>query len=169
MKKFRYSFLAQLIYRFANFPISLLLIFYLFVSLIGMIKSWIYVIPFLINALILFFINRFYFKSYKLFPYLIEADNEKLVCSNFFMSDKKVEIFHKDISEIRGGLFSGQPVRPIYITDGRQNITIGINTHLKGYNDLVTIILSNIGQDLYAGLLDGIKEMAAPPKKKKNV
>ncbi|NOX18890.1 MAG: hypothetical protein GXO87_11485 [Chlorobi bacterium] len=165
MKKFGYSFWAKLIYRFANFPISFLLIFYLFVSLVGMIKSWIYVFPFAVNALILFFMNRFYFKSYKLFPYKIEANNEKLVCADFFMSDKKVEIYHSDITEIRGGLFSGQPIRPVYVTDGKQNLTIGFNSHLKGYNELITIILSNIEQDLYAGILDAIKEMAAPTKK----
>jgi len=68
-------------------------------------------------------------------------------------------IKHSDIDEIRGGIFSGNSARPLYIHDGKNDITIGLRQHLKGFNIVVTIILSNVPQELYKGLLSKIEEL----------
>ena len=164
MQKFQYSFFAKLVYRYANIPATLLMGIHLLSSFIGMFNDWIIVFPFLINAIVIYLLNRFFFKSYKTFPFLIFADNEKMICTDYFFSEKKIEIRYSDIGEIKGGMFSGNTARPIYIRDGRTNETIGLHTHVKDYNKLVTIILSNIKQELYNDLLEKAKDLRLDKK-----
>ena len=75
------------------------------------------------------------------------------------MSNKKVEIKHAEIGDIKGGIFSGSQIKPLYIYDNKDNLLTGINPHMKGFNKLVTTILSNISQKLYNDLLDRSKEL----------
>ncbi len=158
MQKHSYSFFAKLVYRYANIPATFLMGLHFISSLIGMLNDWIMVFPLLINGLVIILLNRFYFRSYKTFPFLIYADNEKMICTDYFMSKKKLEIYHSDIVEMRGGMFSGNTSRPVYIKDGRSNETIGLHAHVKNYNKLITTILSNVSQELYDGLLENAKE-----------
>ncbi|MBU2492327.1 MAG: hypothetical protein KJ571_06840 [Bacteroidetes bacterium] len=158
MKEYGYPFLARLIYRYANIPVSFLLIIYVFISIVGIREDWLYVISLIINLVLLYVLNRYYFKMYKMFPYKIQIDNEKIICSDFMNKSKRVEVKLIDISRITGGIFSGSPIRPIYISDEKNNITIGFNQHLKDYNKFLTIVLSNIPQELYNDLLEKIKE-----------
>lgn len=167
MKEFTYPFLAKLIYRYANIPVSFLLLFYVFVSFVGMREDWLYVFPAFINLILLYVLNRYYYKMYKYFPYKLKIDNEKIICSDFFNKSRTVEINLLDIGEIKGGIFSGSPVRPIYIYDEKNDVTIGLNQHLKDYNKFLTVVLSNIKQDLYNELLEKIKENSIVNKFKK--
>ncbi len=153
-----YSILARLIYRWANIPFTLILLFYLYIYLIAMFHNWYYVIAAMINASIIFIMNKHYIKAYKTFPYKISIDNEKMICEDFLLSNKKVTIYYKDIDKITGSIFSGNKARPLYIFDTKNNVEIGIRVHLKGYNQVVTTILSNIKKDLYESLLDNVKE-----------
>ncbi len=164
MQKFKYSPFAKFIYRYANIPLTILLVIHLIATALGIPYAWYLVIPAAINLAILIWINRFYFKSYKTFPFKIEADNDKMICSDFMSCDEDIEIQHINIDKIEGGVFSRNLTRPIYITDTTQGVTIGIHNHLKGFNKLLTIILSNIKHELYTELLERIKEQA--PKKK---
>lgn len=159
MIKFNYSFIAKIVYRYANLPITILLLIQLLISIAGTVNDIKFLLPLLINVLLIFVINKFYIKMYKYFPFKIEADNEKLVCSDFFMSNKRIEIRHSEISDIKGGIFSGSQIKPLYILHKDGETMIGINPHLKGYNKLVTMILSNISQKLYNDLLDRSKEL----------
>jgi hypothetical protein len=168
MQKFQYPSFAKFIYRYANIPASLLMGLHLVSSFIGLFSDWIIIFPFLINVIVLYLLNRFFFKSYKTFPFLIFADNEKMICTDYFFSKKKIEIKYFDISEIRGGMFSGNTSRPLYIKDGITNETIGLHTHVKDYNKLVTIILSNIKQELYNELLEKAKDQRLDKRISKN-
>ena len=159
MHKFQYSSFAKFVYRYANIPATLLMGLHLVSSFIGMLNDWVIIFPFIINAVVLYLLNRFFFKSYKTFPFLIYADNEKMVCTDYFFSRKKIEIKFGSICEIRGGMFSGNTSRPLYIKDCTNNETIGLHAHVKDYNKLVTIILSNINQDLYDKLLEKTKDL----------
>lgn len=95
---------------------------------------------------------------YKSFPFKISIDNEKMICSDFVIGNKNIEIEHLAIKDIQGGIFSGRAYMPLYIiTD---NNKIGISPHLKDYNKLLTIILTNISKELYENLLDSIKKIA---------
>jgi hypothetical protein len=160
MKEYTYSFFAKLVYRFANIPATILMLLYMLSSLVGIMNSWYYIFPLALNIAIIFFINRFYFRSYKSFPFRIEANNTKMICSDYFFSNKKIEIDHADISDIKGGLFSGNTSRPIYLISEKHNETIGLHSHIKNHNELLTTILSNIPQELYNRLLEQTKELA---------
>ncbi len=103
--------------------------------------------------------NRFYFRAYKFFPYKIEVNNEKMICSDYLKKDKTYEILLSDIDLIEGGSLSGTPAKPIYIHTETDDILIGISPHLKNQNKLITIILSNVRQSVYNEVLTTAKEM----------
>ena len=160
MQTFEYPWLAKIVYRYANIPVTLILLIYFVVSLSAMGESWLWVLSVIVHALLIFFVNRYYWRSYKSFPYKIEADNEKMICSNFFMSKKKVEIKLIDIESVRGGIFSNSLTKPIFMKVKNHESEIGFHYHLKKYNILLTTILSNIDQELYSSLLERIKDKA---------
>lgn len=152
-----YPFIARLIYRWANIPLTIILIFYLIVYIIATFYQWYYIIAVIFELAILYFLNRHYIRGYKLFPYKISIDNEKMICENFFFSKKSHTIYHSDISKITGSIFSGNKARPLYIYDEKNNVTIGLRVHLNGYNQVLTKILSNVSKELYDSLLEDVK------------
>lgn len=153
MKIFKYGFFAKFIYRYANFPLTAFLFIYLLVSLIGISHYWVYIFVLLINVVLIYLLNRFYFKLYKTFPFTIEVDNKKITCSNFMNKQKKIEFNISEVDKIKGGIFDGNPARLIYLYASKKNISIAFNSHIKGFNELLTIILSNINRTLYNELL----------------
>jgi len=157
MEKYRYSFFARIIYRYGNIIASALLSIQMIASFIGMFVKWYFVFPALINLILILLLNKFFIKTYRLFPFTIEANNEKLICYDFFFSKKKIQINHKDITAIRGGIFSNYPTRPIYITDGKQNIEIGFYSHVGNFQKLLTKILQNIPEPVYNDLMINVK------------
>ena len=169
MVTFKYSFLSKLIYRYANIPLTLFLGLYMVSSFAFMMQKWYYVFPFLLNLIIIIALNRHYFRTYKLFPFRIDANNHKLICSDYFNKSKHIEINLYDIDEIEGGVISGTPAKPIYIHDDKNDVVVGISPHLKDSNKLVTIILSNVNQDLYDHVLNSMQELkfSLPIKTKK--
>jgi hypothetical protein len=102
--------------------------------------------------------NRYYFRSYKIFPYKIDINNEEMICRDYFFSKKVIKLKLLDITKITGGIFSGYPSRPIYLFDEKNTIKVGINQHIKNYNSLLTIILKNVNQKLYNELLETMKD-----------
>ena len=153
-----YSIFAKLIYRWANIPLTIILTFYLVIYIIASFYQWYYIFAVLFEIAILFFLNRYYIRGYKLFPYKISLDDEKMICDDFLFSNKIVTIYYKDIAEIKGSIFSGNKARPLIITDGKTNQSVAIRVHLKGYNQVVTKVLSNVNKDLYNSLLEKMKE-----------
>ncbi len=166
MKEFKYSFFARFIYRYANLFITALLLISALIALGGTFKNWLYVFPLAVHVLLIYVINRFYINVYKHFPFIIQADNEKMICKDFMNRRKVFEIKHSEIEKIEGGIFTGNPMRPVYITTN-SGVKIGINQHMKGYNKLLTIILSNIPKELYQQLLKKIQDLEPPAKIKK--
>ena len=167
MQLFKYSFVVKFIYRYANIPASLILLFYLLASGLGLSTDWKFIFPLVITIILLYVLNRFYVKIYKSFPFKINIDNSKMICSDFLINNRNLEILHSDIKEIKGGIFSGRVYMPLYITTDKG--TIGISPHIKDYNKLLTIILTNIPKELYTSLLEEIKKLAidTTPKSEK--
>lgn len=159
MITFKYSLFAKLIYRYANIPITLLLGIQLVFSFMMINIKWYFLFFFLFNLLIIFFLNRFYFRSYKKFPFKIEINNEKMICTDFFNSSKTVEIYLQDIDDIKGGTLTGSPGRSVYIHDAKNDVTIGLYSYIRNYNKLLTIILSNVTKELYNQVLDQAMEL----------
>lgn len=165
MITFKYSGFAKFIYRYANIPSTIILLIHLLYSLAMLLENWIYIFPLTINALVIYFINRFYLKSYKTFHFRIETDNEKMICKDFINKNKVVDIYYTEITNITGGIFSGNAARPIYIHTHKH--VIGFHAHLRDFNKLITIILSNIPQVLYNDLLGKIKELGETFKERR--
>lgn len=157
MENFKYSFWAKVIYRYGNIISTLLLSIHLVSSIYMMFQKWYFGLPAIINAVVIYIINRYFFRTYRLFPFSVEADNEKIICKDFFFSKKEFTIKMEDIDKISGGIFSGYPTRPIYIHDGKQNITIGFYSHVGNFQKLLTKILQNIPQYLYNDLTDKLR------------
>lgn len=166
MITFKYSPVSKLIYRYANFPITLFLLLYMVSSFAFMFREWIYVFPFLLNLVIIIVLNRHYIRTYKFFPFRIDINNGKMICKDYFKKSKEVEINLADIDEIEGGVLSGTPAKPIYIHDAKNDVVVGISPHLKNSNKLVTIILSNINKPLYDQVLKRMQELNIPKKQK---
>ena len=151
MKKYSYPVIAQIIYRYANLFIPFVLLTQIFVFILSPHKNWNYLYFVAINLILLYVVNRFYFKNYRYFPYSIEIDDEKIVCTNFVIKNRVVEIKLNEIDNLTGGVFSQRPSTPIYIHfKGEQ---IGVNPHLKDYNKFLTTVLSNVKQEVYNNLL----------------
>lgn len=156
---YKYSFFAKLLYRYGNIPLTLFLLMYLGMSVIGLITHWYFVFFAVINLAIIIWLNRFYFKTYRSFPFVIFADNEKIISSDFFLNTKVIEIRLINIDQISGGIFSGFTTRPTYIHDGTQNITIGFYSSSGNFNELLMTIIKNVNEDLYQQLITKIKKM----------
>lgn len=158
MENFRYSFFARLFYRYGNIIATLLLLVHLISSVILIFQKWYFIFPAVINTGIIFVLNKYFLKTYRLFPFNICADNEKIICKDFFLSRKEFEIKYEDIDQITGGIFSGYPTRPIYFHDGRQNITVGFYSHVGHFQKLLTKLLQNIPKNLYDEMINRLKK-----------
>ena len=112
--------------------------------------------PIIVNLFIIYFLNRHYFKLYRLLPYKIEADDEKLVCSDFFLSKKIETIYYQDISSISGGIFDNKISGLMKVCDGN-NFCMGFYHRLSNSHKLATIILSKVKRELYDQALEKIK------------
>jgi hypothetical protein len=75
------------------------------------------------------------------------------------MKSKIHEIRIADIDLIEGGILSGNQSKPIMIHDSVNDVMVGISVHIKNYNKLVTIILSNVKKDVYDNVLSKAKEV----------
>lgn len=157
METYKYSFFAKLIYRFGNFIATFLLLIHLASSIYFISEKFLFIIPAVINALLIFYLNRFFIMTYKLFPFEITVEDNKLICKDFFLSKKKIEIEFDNIDEIKGSIFSGYPTRPIYIHDKSKNITIGFYSHVGNFQKLLTVILQKIPENLYNSLLKSLQ------------
>lgn len=165
MITFKYTFFSRIFYRYAVIPINLILLFYILISVISISSDWKLIFPLLIKIILLYVFNRFYYKIYKTFPFKIEINNEEMICSDFVINDRKIIINHSDITDISGGIFSGRNYKPLYIMS--KDNKIGVSPHIKNYNDLLKIILTNIKKELYLKLLDDIKSNSITTAKTK--
>lgn len=158
MATYKYNLFAKILYRYGNIPVTFFLLIYLIESVLQLSKHWYAVFFVLVNLAIVILLNKYYAKTYKLFPFRISADNKKMICSNFFFSKKIIKIELIDIDKISGGIFSGYPLSAVYIHDSATNKTIGIYIHSADYKDLLKLILKNIPQTLYDDLLRNMNQ-----------
>ncbi len=156
MKEHSYSKFAILIYRFGNIPVTFFLALYLIALGVNLDVGWVYIVPFIITLLIVYFLNKHYLILYKILPTKILADDEKIICSNFFLSKKEITIYYKNISELSGGIFRGKLSGLMKVIDGENHYTIGFFQKLKGAKELETLILSKVNRDVYDEVINRI-------------
>jgi hypothetical protein len=155
---FTYPLLFGLLYKYGNIAVTLLLVFYTAPIVFYVDQNFILLIPIIISLLLIYFVNRQYFTLYKILPYKIEADDEKLVCSNYFLSKGDVTIYYEDIDSLKGGMFENKMSGIMKVYDGKNSVTLGFYTKLKNSSRLVTIILSKVKKELYDEVLERLTE-----------
>lgn len=149
-----YPFVFRIIFRFGNIFVSLFLGIYLVPVILYIDQNYILIIPLVITLLILYFVNSHYITLYKILPYKIIADEEKLICNDFFLSKKSVTIYYDDIESLSGGVFANRLSGVMKICDGRNSVCIGFYQKLRNSNKLITITLSKVKRELYDEVLD---------------
>ncbi len=163
MQSFTYSLFWKFIYRYFNFVVTSLLLVYS-LSLVTLIdKNLIVLIPFLISLFIIYYLNRSYINFYKLVPYKIEIDDEKIICTDFLFRDKTVIIFTKDIESISGGIFDGRYRGLMKVCDGKNKMCIGFFDRINNSSKLVTIILSKVDKKIYDKVIEKIQSSKIKP------
>lgn len=167
MQTFTYSIIWKFIYRYANLILSLLLLFYIMPLALNLDKNLTLILPFLIAIFLLYYINKSYFTFYKLVPYKIEADEQKIVCSGFILRSKTVTIFYKDIESMTGGIFEAKYRGLMKICDGKNKICIGFFDRMKNSSKLVTLILSKVDKKIYDEVIKKLESVKIKPEKKK--
>lgn len=162
---FTYPFLFRIIFRYGNIIITPLLLLYTIPLVTFLDEKIILAFPLLVNLLIIYFLNRHYFRLYKTLPYRIEADNEKIICSKFFLSKKNVVIYYNEVSSLSGGIFENKISGLMKVCDGKNNLCIGFYQRLNNSGKLATILLSKVNRELYDLVLDKIKSKMEKPKR----
>ena len=166
MQTFTYSFFWKFIYRYFNLVVTPLMLIYVF-SLATLIdKNLVIIIPLLLSLFIIYYLNKSYFNFYKLVPYKIEIDDEKIICSNFLFRDKTVTILIKDIESISGGIFEGRYRGLMKVCDGKNKLCIGFFDRLKNSGKLVTLILSKVDKKIYDKTIEQIQSSKIRPETK---
>jgi len=132
MRSFSYSSIFRFIYRYGNIPVTLLLSFYAVTLGANIDKGLVFIIPFVVTFSVIYFLNRHYLLLYKILPYKIQIDDEKMVCSDFLFYKSEVIIYYKDIDELSGGIFSGKLKGLMKVRDGKSKIYIGFFDRIKG-------------------------------------
>ncbi|MBE0571131.1 MAG: hypothetical protein IH618_06265 [Ignavibacteriaceae bacterium] len=154
---FTYPFLFRIIFRYGNIIITPLLLLYTIPLVTFLDEKIILAFPLLVNLFLIYFLNRHYFDLYKILPYLIEADDEKITCSEFFLSKKEIVIYYDDIASLSGGIFENKISGIMKVCDEKNNLCIGFYQRLNNSGKLATIILSKVNRELYDIVLEKIK------------
>jgi hypothetical protein len=129
-------------------------------------KNLIVLIPFLLSIFILYFLNKSYINFYKLVPYKIQIDEEKIICTDFLFRDKTVTIYIKDIDSISGGIFEGKYRGLMKVCDGKNKLCIGFFDRLHNSSKLVTLILSKVDKKIYDKVIEHIQSLKIKPDPK---
>lgn len=154
---FAYPFLFRIIFRYGNIIITSILLLYTIPLVAYLDEKMILAFPLLVNLFIIYFLNRHYFNLYRILPYKIEADDEKITCSKFFLSKKETVIYYNNVASLSGGIFENKISGVMKVCDGKNNVCIGFYQRLNNSGKLATIILSKVRRDIYDNVLEKIK------------
>jgi len=164
MQVFTYPTFWKFIYRYLNLVLTPLLILYILPIGLRADKDLILLIPFTISIFILYYLNKTYFIFYKIVPFKIEADDEKIMCSQFIFKQKDITILMKDIYSLSGGIFDGRYRGLMIVSDGKNKVAIGFFDRMIGSQKLVTLLLSKVDMKIYNEVIAKIKELKIKPE-----
>ncbi|MDO8550958.1 MAG: hypothetical protein Q7S39_12525 [Ignavibacteria bacterium] len=156
VQTFEYPVFFRLLYRYGNIPVTFLLSLYLIPSVINLDKNLIYILPVIGILILIYFINKRYLFLYQVVPYKITADEEKLTCGSFFLSNKETIIYYTDIENLSGGIFSGKLKGLMKVYDGKSKICIGFFDKIKNVKSLQTLILSKVNSEVYNRVVESV-------------
>lgn len=149
MKTYYYTFFYRILFRYGNIPLTFILSVYLVYLVLNIDRELYFVLPTLLNLLIIYFLNKNYLRMYKVMPFRIQSDDKKLLCNKFIFSKKRIEICYEDISILEGGIFSGNHRGIMIVKDGKNNFVIGFYHKIKDGKSLETILLNKVPKPVY--------------------
>jgi hypothetical protein len=154
---FTYPFFFRFVFRYGNIFVTILLVIYSFPLIIYIDSNLLLIIPLAINFFLIYYLNKRYLSNYKIFPFSIEADNERIICSNFFLSKKEIVVYYSNISSLIGGSFENKYSGIMKVYSENNTSCIAFHNRLINSSLLVTYILSKVNKKLYDEVLDKIK------------
>jgi hypothetical protein len=106
----------------------------------------------------IYFLNRFYFTLYKIVPFRIYADENRIICKNFLLPHRREEITFKEIQSLSGGKFEGR-LNGIMKINSKSNVSIGFYHNMNNAKEFETFILSKVDKKVYDEVVNrvGIK------------
>lgn len=122
-------------------------------------SNTILIIPIIITLFVIYFTNKFYFMLYKSFPFMIKADDEKLICTDFMFRKKTIMIYYKNIKSIEGGIFEGRLSGIMKLCDTETGICIAFSHRIRNSTKLIAMILSKIDKELYDKKIETLKKI----------
>lgn len=144
---FTYKPFYRFVYRYGNLLMTPILLIYMLPAVTAFSYKSSQILYLLALSLIIFFVNKLYFRLYRILPFLIEVDEEKIICSQFIKKDKKEIVYFSEIVKLKGGIFHGKSKGLMQI-DGK-NISIGFFHHLTDANIFITKLLQNVPAAVY--------------------
>jgi len=156
MQVFNYSFFYKIIYRYGNIPVTIILAIYLVPSVVNLDRNLLYFIPVVLLLGMIYLLNKHFLNLYKIIPYRIEADEEKMICKDFLFSDKEFTIYYRDIESLTGGIFEGRLSGVMKICDKNSQVCVGFFNRLKNVDKLQTILLSKVPRKVYDEVIERV-------------
>ncbi len=155
-KTFEYPVFFRFLYRYGNIPVTFFLSIYLIPSVINLDKDLIYLLPVIGILILIYLINKRYLFLYKVVPYKIIADEEKITCSGFFLSKHETIIYFSDVENLSGGIFSGRLKGLMKVYDKKSKVCIGFFDKIKDVKSLQTLILSKVNAEVYNKVIESV-------------
>lgn len=156
LQVFTYPLFFKLIFRYGNIIVTTIIIIYSVPLFKYLDEKIILALPIIVNLFIIYFLNRHYLNLYKILPYKIEVDEEKITCSDYFLSGKEIIIWYEDIQSLSGGIFNNRLTGIMKVCDEKKNVCIGFYHRLNNSNKLATILISKVNRPLYDQVLQRI-------------
>jgi hypothetical protein len=156
MQQFTYPYFFKLLYRYGNIPVTIILSIYLVPSVVNLDKNLLYLIPVILLLLMIYIVNKHYLNLYKIIPYKIEADEEKMICKDFIFPGKEFTIYYSDIESLKGGIFEGRSSGVMMVCDRNNQVCIGFFSRLKKVEKLQTLLLQKVSRKVYDDVLEKV-------------
>ncbi len=158
-----YPIVFQLLYRYGNVIVTLFLSFYLLPIVVYLDQKLILILPLLLALFLIYYVNKHYFMLYKIMPFRIEFDEQKMICTQFILGRKKFDVYYEDINKLEGGIFDNKMSGILKVYDGKNSVIIGFYPKIRNSNKLITMILSKVKKEIYDEVMERLL------KKKKSV
>ena len=158
-----YSTVLRLLYRYGNVIVTLFLLLYLLPIVVNLDQKLILLLPLLLILFLIYYVNKHYFMLYKIMPFKIEFDDEKMICTKFILGRKKFDVYYADINKLEGGVFDNKMSGIMKVYDGKNSVIIGFYPRIRNSNKLITMILSKVKKEIY----DEVMERLLKKKKSK--
>lgn len=152
---FTYPFFFRLIYRYGNIGATLVLLLYMVPMLnftnapIGQ-KIYAGLI-----VIMIFFLNRYFLRLNQKTPYKIELVDDRLICTDFFLSKKKIVINAAEITDLYGGIFDGRTRGMMRVITSKEEI-IFYHSILNA-DKLEAYLISKAKKELYDKVVANIR------------